>query len=147
MQKSVGCGGLLFVGACKRAAHATRACIALSGDYDLGPLPHVQLAEGEVEAALERVWRGDQALLLVLRAQDQGEPQLIAQGYEYAVPMSLEGEGQSREWRERRLVVRSRRHAAAAAVALRARIAKAKAPVEALNLRGRGRQRCEAIAT
>ena len=147
VQKSLGRGGLLFVGDCKMAAHATRAFIALSGDYYLCPLPQVQLAEGELEAALERVWSGDQALLSVLRAQDQGEPKLIAQGYEYEVPMSMEVEGQSREWRERRLVVRSMRHAEAAEVALRARIAKAKAQVEALNLRGRGRRRFEAIAT
>ena len=63
------------------------------------------------------------------------------------MPMSMEVEGQSRAWRERRLVVRSVRHAEAAEVALRARVAKAKAQVEALNLRGRGRQRFEAIAT
>ena len=147
VQKSLGRGGLLFVGDCKMAAHATRAFIALSGDYYLCPLPQVQLAEGELEAALERVWSGDQALISVLRAQEQGEPKLIAQGYEYEVPMSMEVEGQSREWRERRLVVRSVRHAEAAEVALRARVAKAKAQVEALNLRGRGRQRFEAIAT
>src|SRR6267378_481041 len=147
VQKSLGRGGLLFVGDCKMAAHATRAFIALSGDYYLCPLPQVQLAEGELEAALERVWSGDQALISVLRAQEQGEPKFIAQGYEYEVPMSMEVEGQSRAWRERRLVVRSVRHAEAAEVALRARVAKAKAQVEALNLRGRGRQRFEAIAT
>src|SRR5215470_19414212 len=147
VQKSLGRGGLLFVGDCKMAAQATRAFIALSGDYYLCPLPQVQLAKGELEAALERVWSGDQALISVLRAQEQGEPELIAQGYEYEVPMSVEVEGQSREWRERRLVVRSVRHAEAAEVALRARVAKAKAQVEALNLRGRGRQRFEAIAT
>ena len=147
VQKSLGRGGLLFVGDCKMAAHATRAFIALSGDYYLCPLPQVQLAEGELEAALERVWSGDHALISVLRAQEQGAPKLIAQGYEYEVPMSMEVEGQSREWRERRLVVRSVRHAEAAEVALRARVAKAKAQVEALNLRGRGRQRFEAIAT
>src|SRR5712664_258119 len=104
VQKSVGRGGLLFVGDCKMAAHATRAFIALSGDYSLCPLPQVQLAEGELEAALERVWSGDQALISVLRAPEQGEPKLIAQGYEYEVPMSMEVEGQSRAWRERRLV-------------------------------------------
>jgi transposase len=47
---------------------------------------------------------------------------------------------------ERRLVVRSVRHAEAAEAALRARVAKAKAQVEALNLRGRGRRRFEQIA-
>jgi transposase len=147
VQKSLGRSGLLFVGDCKMAAHATRAFIALSGDYDLCPLPQVQLAEGELEVALERVWSGDQALISVLRAQAQGEPKLIAQGYAYEVPMSMEVEGPSREWRERRLVVRSVRHAEAAEVALRARVAQAQAQVEALNLRGRGRRRFVEIAT
>src|SRR2546421_7137841 len=147
VQQGLGRSGLLFVGDCKMAAHATRAFIALSGDYYLCPLPQVQLAEGELEVALERVWSGDQALISVLRAQEQGEPKLIAQGYEYEVPMSMEVEGQSREWRERRLVVRSMRHAEAAEVALRARIANAKAQGVALTLRGRGRRRLASMAT
>jgi len=147
VQKSLGRSGLLFVGDGKMAAHATRAFSALSGDDYLCPLPQVQLAEGELEVALERVWSGDQALISVLRAQEQGEPKLLAQGYEYEVPMSMEVEGPSREWRERRLVVRSVRHAEAAEVALRARVAQAQAQVEALNLRGRGRRRFAEIAT
>src|SRR6266481_6450813 len=107
VQQSLGRRGLLYVGDCKMASRTTRACIAAPGDFYLCPLPQVQLAEGELEAALERVWSGDQALISVLRAQEQGEPKFIAQGYEYEVPMSMEVEGQSRAWRERRLVVRS----------------------------------------
>ncbi|ETX05007.1 MAG: hypothetical protein ETSY2_25515, partial [Candidatus Entotheonella gemina] len=66
---------------------------------------------------------------------------------EYEVPMSLEVEGTPREWSERRLVVRSLRHAQGAEAALRARVAKAQAQVEALNRRGRGRKRFEDIET
>jgi transposase len=147
VQQSLGRSGLLFVGDCKMAAHATRAFIALAGDYYLCPLPQVQLGEGELDEALERVWSGEQALRSVFREHERGEPTLIAQGYEYGVPMSVEVEGQPRPWCERRLVVRSVRHAEAAEAALRARVAKAKAQVEALNLRGRGRRRFETIAT
>ncbi len=128
------------------AAHATRAFIALAGDYYLCPLPQVQLGECELDAALDSVWSGEQALTSVFREPEQGEPTLIAQGYEDEVPLSVEAEGQPRQWRERRLVVRSVRHAEAAEAALRARVAKAKAQVEALNLRGRGRRRFEQIA-
>jgi len=145
VQQSLGRCGLLFVGDCKMAAHATRAFIALAGDYYLCPLPHVQLGEGEFDEALERVWSGEQALTSVFREQERGEPELIAQGYEREVPMSVEGEGKPQEWTERRLVVRSVRHAQAAEVALRARVAKAKHQVEALNRRGRGRKRFEDI--
>lgn len=146
VQQSLGRRGLLFVGACKMAAFDTRAFIAREGDYYLCPLPQVQLAAGELAQALERVWNGDQALQLVWRKQEQGEPKPIAEGYEYEVPLRGEAEGKSHEWSERRLVVRSRRHAQAAEAALRARVAKAKTQVEALNQRGRGRKRFAEVA-
>lgn len=147
VQQSLGRSGLLFVGDCKMAAHATRTFIALAGDYYLCPLPQVQLAESELDEALERVWSGEQALTSVFREDERGKSKLIAQGYEYEVPMRVEVEGTPREWSERRLVVRSLRHAQAAEAGLRARVAKAKAQVEALNLRGRGRKRFEEIET
>src|SRR5918996_1701424 len=147
VQESLQRSGLLYVGDCKMAAHGTRGFIALAGDYYLCPLPQTQLAEGELEEALERVWSGEQDLTSVLREDESGKPKLIAQGYEYPMPMNIEVEGTPREWSERRLVVRSRRHAQAAEAALRARVAKAKAQVEALNLRGRGRKRYEDIET
>jgi transposase len=147
VQQSLGRSGLLFVGDCKMAAQGTRAFIALTGDYYLCPLPQVQLAEGELDEALVRVWSGDQGLSSVLREPEQGGPKLIAQGYEYEVPLRVEVEGQAREWRERRLVVRSVCHAEAAEAALRARVAKAKAQVEDLNQRGRGRKRFEEVET
>jgi transposase len=147
VQQSVDRSGLLFVGDCKMAAHATRAFIAQAGDYYLCPLPQMQLGEGELEEALERVWSGEQALKSVFGENERGEPRLMAQGYEHEVPMSVAVEGQPRQWHERRLVVRSVGHAEAAEAALRARVAKAKAQVEALNLRGRGRRRFEEVAT
>lgn len=147
VQASLGRSGLLFVGDCKMAAQDTRTFIALAGDYYLCPLPQVQLAQGELDEALERVWSGEQALSAVWRAQKDDTPQLIAQGYEREVPMSVEVDGRRREWSERRLIVRSVRHAEAAEAALRARVAKAKAHVEALNQRGRGRTRFEDVAT
>ena len=55
VQRSLGRSGLLFVGDCKMAARDTRGFIALAGDYYLCPLPQVQLAEGELAEALERV--------------------------------------------------------------------------------------------
>jgi transposase len=147
VQQSLGHSGLLFVGDCKMAAHATRAFLALAGEYYLWPLPHVQLGEGQLDEALESVWSGEQALTSVFREHDQGAPTLIAQGYEYEVPMRVAVEGQPCQWSERRLVVRSVRHAEAAEAALRTRVAKAKAHVEALNRSGRGRRRFAEIAT
>jgi hypothetical protein len=92
-------------------AHDTRAFIAWAGDYSLCPLPQTQRGAGELEAPLERVWRGEQGLKEVLREDEHGQAKRIAQGYESNQPMSVEVDGMPREGRERRLVVRSLRHA------------------------------------
>lgn len=147
LQASLGRRGLLYVGDCKMAARETRACIASRGDYYLCPLPQIQLADKELDEALETIWSGEQPLIPVIREREEGKPELIAEGYERRVPMSLEVEGEEHVWSERRLVVRSLRHAQAAEAALRARVAKAKGQVEALNVRGRGRKRYEDIET
>ncbi len=146
VQASVGRHGLLYVGDCKMAARDTRARIAAPGDFYLCPLPQVQLAEGELDAALEAVWHGEQALSSVVREGPKGKPELIAEGYEYPVAMSQKVDGQVESWTERRLVVRSVRHAQAAEAALRTRVAKALAQIEALNLRGRGKKRFETVS-
>jgi transposase len=143
VQSSLGRHGVLFVGDCKMAARDTRAVIAMSGDYYLCPLPQPQLADGELDEALERIWNDGQALSPVFRADENGEAKLIAEGYERTLPMRVEINGESHEWNERRLIVRSSRHAEAAEAALRARVSKAKSQVEALNRRGRGRKRFE----
>src|SRR5260370_13709859 len=60
--------------------------------------------------------------------------------------MSGQVGGRVESWSERRLVVRSVRHAHAAEAALRGRVAKALAQIEALNQRGRGRKRFETVS-
>ncbi len=146
VQTSVGRRGLLCVGDCKMASRETRALIAASGDFYLCPLPQVQLAEGELAAALEAVWRGERTLIPVFRERPDGKSELIAEGYEYSVPMSREVDGEVQSWTERRLMVRSVRHAQAAEAALRARVAKAMAQIEALNQQGRGKKRVEEVS-
>ena len=143
VQASLGRRGLLYVGDCKMAARETRAWIANQGAYYLCPLPQVQLAEGELEAAWEALDRGEVALRPVCRESQDGESELMAEGYERQAVMAFEAHGASQTWRERRFVVRSLRHAKAAEVSLRARVAQAQAQVEALNQRGRGRKRFE----
>jgi len=145
-QASVGRRGLFYVGDGKMASRDTRARIAAPGDFYLCPLPQVQLAEGELDAALEAVWSDAHPLNSVVRKGPKGEPELIAEGYEYPVPMSQKVDDTVQSWTERRLVVRSVRHAHAAEAALRARVAKAMAQIEALNQRGRGKKRFETMA-
>lgn len=146
VQASLGRRGLLYVGDCKMASRETRARIAAPGDFYLCPLPQVQLAEGEFDAALEAFWSGEEALTPVCRAGPTGEPELIAEGYEYPMAMSQQVGEQVPNWTERRLVVRSLRQAHAAEAALRARVAKAQAQIESLNQRGRGKKRFEAVS-
>ena len=146
VQASVGRHGLLYVGDCKMASRDTRAQIAAAGDFYLCPLPQVQLDEGEFDAALAAVCNGERVLSAVVREGPKGQPEVIAEGYEYPVTMSPKGEGQGESWTERRLVVRSMRQAQAAEAALRARVAKAMAQIEALNQRGRGKKRCETVS-
>ena len=146
VQASVGRHGLLYVGDCKMASRETRARLVGPGDFYLCPLPQVQLAEGELDTALEAVWRGEQRLSPVKREGPKGALEVIAEGYEYAVAMSQQVGEQVQTWTERRLVVRSVRQAHAAEAALRARLAKAIAQIVALNQRGRGKQRFETVA-
>src|SRR6266849_4387743 len=146
VQASLGRHGLLYVGDCKMASRETRARLVALGDFSLCPLPQVQLAEGEFEAALEAVWNGEHALSSVVREGPKGQPELIAEGYEYPVAMGQKVDGKGESWTERRLVVRSVRHAQAAEAALRARVAKALAQIEALNQRGRGKKRFETVS-
>jgi transposase len=146
VQASLGRHGLLYVGDCKMASRETRARIAAAGDFYLCPLPQVQLAQGEFDAALEAVCKGAHPLRSVSRETPKGEPEVIAEGYEYPVAMSQQVAGEVESWSERRLVVRSVRQAHAAEAALRTRVAKAIAQIEALNQRGRGKKRFETVA-
>jgi transposase len=134
VQASIGRHGLLYVGDCKQ------------GDFYLCPLPQLPLAEAELDAALEAVWRGEQSLSPVVREQADGKLERMAEGYDYLVPMRLEAVGQLQSWTERRLVVRSLRQAQAAESALRVRVAKAIAQIEVLNQRGRGKRRFAEVA-
>src|SRR5215813_1445970 len=146
VQASLGRRGLLYVGDCKMASRATRARIAASGDFYLCPLPQVQLAAGEFEVALEAVCQGEHVLSSVVREGPKGQPEVIAEGYEYPVAMSQQVDGKVESWTERRLVVRSVKHAQAAEAVLRARVAKAVAQIEALKQRGRGKKRFETVS-
>jgi transposase len=146
VQASVGRHGLLYVGDCKMASRETRARLVGPGDFYLCPLPQVQLAEGELDMALETVWRGEQSLSPVKREGPNGALEVSAEGYEYPVAMCQQVGEQVQTWTERRLVVRSVRQAHAAEVALRGRVAKAIAQIAALNQRGRGKKRFETVS-
>jgi transposase len=133
--------GLLYIGDCKMASLETRAFIAAGKDMYLCPLSEVIMPEKELERLLEPVWTGTQSLTPVIRPDENGKENLVAEGFEVSIPMSATVDGKKITWQERRLVVRSEQFAETGKKALQARIAKAREEIEALNQRGRGKKR------
>lgn len=140
VRRSVGRGGLLYVGDCKMAAHATRAYIQAGRDYYLCPLPQKQLPADWQAQYLAAVLDGSQPLQPVVRQRADGEPVEIAQGYERTVTLAATVDGWSQQWQERHLVVRSHRLAHSGERGLRQRLAAAQSDLLAL-VKRRGQHR------
>jgi transposase len=143
VQRSLDGSGRLFVGDCKMAAFETRRFVAGTTDYYLCPLSAVQLPAAELEALLQPVWQGDQALAEVQRSAPEGEgpPEDVARGFEFPVVQTATCEGQEVSWTERWLVVCSTAHAQRQAAALEERLQRALAELHRLNERKQGKKR------
>jgi transposase len=144
VQQAFGKGGKTYIGDCKMAAFATRLDLASSDDFYLCPLSDSQLCAKDRRALLEPVWRGEQALEQVFRAQaegEQGPPELIAEGFRVEVPLQGAVEGRVVRWTEYRWVVRSVAYAQAQEARLDERLAQAEAAVARLNERRQGKRR------
>jgi transposase len=127
------------------AALATRAFIQRGQDFYLCPLSKKQVPADLLATYLSPIWTGEQVLTPIYREQDDGRQKLIAEGYERLVTLTTEVDGRTVTWTERRLVVRSLKHAQAAERGLRHRLAKAQAALAALNERGRGKKRYQDV--
>lgn len=132
---------LLYVGDCKMAAFSTRAFLQAGEDFYLCPLPKTQLKEEVFESYLARVWTGEQSLVPIYREKKGEEAVICAEGYECIETLSAVVDGEIIRWNERRLIVRSFKHAKTEEKNLRIRLEKAQAALLALNKRGRGRRR------
>lgn len=137
VQQSLTCPGVTDIGDSKMAARQTRAYVVKSQDYYLCPLPAVQVSRQELAELLEPVWSGQQPLLSVVR-----DDELSAHGYEWTVHLQEPVAGETIEWTERRLVVRSVQLAHSQEQALGARARKALAAITHLNERAQGKKRC-----
>lgn len=124
VQQCLGPGGKVYVGDAKLAALQTRASVASSGDYYLCPLRGAQLQALPLEPMLAPVVSGTQALTEV-RSADGSE--VVAVGFETTERLRASVDGRQVQWTERRLVVRSLKHAEAEAEQLDRRLAKAEA--------------------
>ncbi len=133
--------GLLYVGDCKLMAFETRAYVQAGGDYYLGPFSKVQIPNETLETYLQPVWAGKQSLTSVYRTQEDGQQERIAEGYELKATLTATVGEETITWVERRLVIRSLRHARASELALQARLTKAQAALEGLNEHKQGKHR------
>lgn len=143
VRAGVGRRGLLYVGDSKMTSLETRAYLQAGGDYYLGPLSAVQVSPEEMEACLQPVWEGKQALCSVERRDEDGNPVKIAEGYETQVTLKAVVNGQEVAWTERRWVVRSLSYAKAAETTLRARLQRAEQAILARNERKQGKKRLQ----
>jgi transposase len=137
---------LLYIGDVKMSAQETRAFIVTGDDNYLSPLSQKQLPQQILEAYLAPVWNGDQALEQVYRAEADGTQTLLAVGFEKAVEMSVELQGQTVRWSERQLILRSLAQAETQQAALETRLGKAAATLATYNEHKRGKKRHTEIA-
>jgi transposase len=138
--------GLLYVGDCKMAALATRAFLQHNQDFYLCPLAETQVPAETLQAYLQPVWDGKQALQVVERETIGGQMEQIATGYEQDIALSAAVNDETITWIERRLIVRSFQHARSAEAALHARLGKAQAALHELKEPKQGKARLASAA-
>lgn len=82
VQQTLGAGGKTDLGDCKLGALQTRAWVAGSGDYYVGPLAGKQMPAEELEKLLSPVFSGAPGLEQVYHpeTETQAPPRLIAEG-------------------------------------------------------------------
>jgi transposase len=137
--------GKSFVMDCKGIALATRAYLAQSGDYYLGPMTEKQVSAEQRRALLQPVWQGQQPLQQVCRpAADGQSEELVAEGFYVDVPLTAEVNSRQVSWTERRWLVRSMAYAAGQHKQLDRRLQKAQEQLAQLNERKQGKKRLTA---
>jgi transposase len=145
VQLAFGQGGKTFVVDCKGMALDTRAYLASTHDYYLGPLSETQISAQERRALLQGVWQGQQKLKAVYRPGEEGqEEELVAEGFCLDVSLVAEVDGKQVRWTERRWLVRSLAYAAAQHKQLDRRLHKATQQLAELGQRKQGKKRLDA---
>ena len=144
--------GVLYVGDSKMGALETRREIQAGGDYYLVPLSATIVPEETLDNYLAPLWEEGSTIELthiykedVLAEQvadehsDHQAGQKIAEGFEVEETLRVEVNGQIEEWTERRLVVRSVRHAQAQETKLDERLDKAEQAIHRIPERRSGK--------
>ena len=152
VQQSLATSGLTYVGDSKMAALETRRYISQSQNYYLCPLPEKQVSKADLAELLAPVFRGEETLTPVaapeqnsrdakVTTEPPAEPELIAEGFTFTMPQSVEVMATPFTWREQWLVVHSFKYARRQQQGLDNRIQKATEALNQLNLTGRGHKR------
>lgn len=145
VQHAFGKGGKTFFTDVKGTALATRAYLAHSGDYYVGPLSEKQVSAEDRRALLQPLWQGQQQLQQVYAPAEEGEiPELVAEGFSWDVELTDTVEGEQVTWTERRWLVRSLGFAAGQHKQLDRRLSKAQEQLECLDERKQGKKRLNA---
>ena len=158
VQQSLESSGLTYVGDSKMAATEIRGYIAKSQNYYLCPLSEKQVSKADLAELLAPVFRGEETLTPVaspvknslpskVATEPPAEPDLIAEGFTFTLPQSVEGGATSFTWREQWFVVHSFKYARRQQQGLDNRIQKAADALNQLNLTGRGHKRLSAEET
>ena len=138
--------GHLYIGDCKMGAIATRAHLAMGGDYYLCPLSATQLNSEQLESLLEPVWNKTQELTMIEYDYANGKSEKIAVGYECSRTCKASVDEEECSWSERMFVVRSLKSAVSAEKSLRTRLSKAEAALSELGKPCRGKKKLKSIA-
>ncbi|MCJ7549147.1 MAG: IS1634 family transposase [Anaerolineae bacterium] len=133
--------GLLYIGDVKMSARETRAYLVAGGDYYLSPLSQRQVPQDVMDDYLTPVWKREQLIESVYRMGTDGTQTLLAEGFEKFVDMAADLEGQTIQWAERRLVIRSVAQTEAQQIALGQRLAKAETALATYNVHKQGKKR------
>lgn len=142
--------GLLVIGDSKMSALKTRAAIAAEGDFYLSPLAHLKDEPGLLEELLSSWVSREDEMERVFLPEDllagvEPDPKLaLAWGFQVSRTHQARVAGQSVEWEEQLLVVRSRQYMESTQTLLHRRIDRAEKALNALTPpRGRGKQQIE----
>jgi transposase len=145
VQLAFGQRGKTFAMDCKGMSLGTRAYLADTRDYYLGPLPETQVSAEQRRALLQPVWQGQQKLAQVYRRDVAGQDEeLVAEGFCLDVPLTGEVDDRQVHWTERRWLVRSLAYAAGQHKQLDRRLQTAAEQLAGLGERKQGKKRLTA---
>ena len=130
---------------CKGMSLGTRAYLASTGDYYLGPLAEIHVSAEQRRALLQPVWQAQQKLKQVYRPGKEGQDEeLVAEGFCLDVSLGAEVDGKQVRWTERRWLVRSVAYAAGQHKQLDRRLQTAAEQLAGLEERKQGKKRLTA---